>query len=131
MELLPFSVTQSSVIAEPKTYKGNEVYYDGTEKLNAMVVECTKLDNLPSQCYANKFCGYCGTKCVPGTPKGPIAPCKGIFNFNAPNSPLNVFNSGDINLYAELPRAGLNKQPALIKTYTPDMKRVYVDNAYM
>lgn len=107
-------------IEDANVHYSNEIYYNGKDHLNALVVECKQMTMFPSRCMKNKFCGWCqeSQSCIPGTPKGPMIKCKGIFDFTNPNTPFNPFTAGDVNLYIE--KGG---KPSIVKTATPDMKK--------
>ena len=61
-------------------------YYDGSMKLNKIVVNC-KINANPTDCVTKSYCGWCGSTngCIFGNSIGPHEPCdKASYIFAAP-----------------------------------------------
>jgi len=83
-------ITPISEIKSPKlTAEENpsiSVFYDGTNKLNTMQIDC-KLYTNPKDCVHQSGCGWCGelTRCIKGTQIGPLEPClRSTYIFTSP-----------------------------------------------
>jgi len=73
-------ITPISEIKSPKQSAEENpsisVFYDGTNKLNTIKIEC-KIYTNPKDCVHQSGCGWCGqlTRCIKGTQIGPLEPC--------------------------------------------------------
>ena len=89
-----------------------------------MNVNCDVLSSNPPACVNNSHCGWCGDRssCIPGTSRGPLAPCLRntyIFNNNSPT--WNPLKAGTINI---------NHGGAIQLTGHPDLNLVHVNKPY-
>lgn len=121
-------------IASPDAIIGNKFYYNGSDNLSAIHVECTAFNTNPTSCVGNSACGWCGASntCVSGTPagpsnNGPIGAClRNTFLFTAPSDNWNPLQASTINLIVQD-----KKENTLIqKTNTPDLTKMDVWNPY-
>ncbi len=93
------------------------VYYDGSEHLNALHINCDTLSTNYAQCIENPHCGWCGDKhkCIDGTSRGPLAPClRSTYLFNFPTKNWHPLRAGTINI---------DGQEKLKVTHNPDFTR--------
>lgn len=137
---LGYDYDDHKTVTEPHTITGNKFYYNGAEKLNSITIECEKYSE--SDCYSSSSCGWCKVPglCVKGTPSGPLIPSGCSMNnflFKKDDPNWNNFLSGKqlnaLNAKPGINLVSLDKKgnSMLIKTATPDMSKVYVDDTYM
>jgi hypothetical protein len=88
-------------IEPAETWIKDKVYYDGSDNLSAIHVDCNLFSTNPPACVHNAGCGWCGEsgKCVNGNSSGPLSPClKNTFLFSAPTPEWNPLKAGAINI---------------------------------
>lgn len=82
------------------------------------------MSSTPNDCIKNDKCGWCGdkTKCIPGTSRGPLAPClKSTFIYTTQTAEWNPLKAGTINIVTN----GATHMVA-----HPDLTKVFVNKPY-
>ena len=105
----------------------NKFYYNGSENINAVHVDCNINTTNPSGCVHNSKCGWCGDKnsCVPGNRNGPLSPClRNTFLYTAPSAEWNPMKAGTVNILA-IDSKGI---PQTHLTYEPNLKKADIYN---
>lgn len=91
------------MVSEPNTFTKDRNYYDGTNNLSAIHVDCNVYTTDPQSCVHNSKCGWCGDKnnCIEGNSSGPLAPCmRNTFLYMAPTPEWNPLKASTINILA-------------------------------
>ena len=73
--------------------------------MNTVNVNCDVFSNSQENCVNNANCGWCGDRrrCIPGTLKGPLAPCLKttyIYRQIANGATWNPLTAGNVNINA-------------------------------
>ena len=75
-------------------------------------------------CVNNSNCGWCGdrSRCIPGTARGPLAPClKNTFVYQANSKLWNPLNASTVNIHVK---------EGIQVVGRPDMSRAPVNSPY-
>ena len=69
-------LSDQKIISSTEEKPSVENYYDGSQNLNLIVLECERI-HLANDCYLRNDCGWCDgyKKCVPGSENGPVKEC--------------------------------------------------------
>ena len=106
------------------------MYYDGSNNLSAIHVDCNLWTTNAPSCVKQDGCGWCGEKnaCVSGTSSGPLSPClRNTFLYSAPTPEWTPFKAGAVNILA-VDRQG---KPQNVIVPEPSFKKVDVWSPYM
>ncbi len=103
------------------------MYYDGSNNLNAVHVDCGALTSNQIGCSKQFGCNWCLDRCVT-TPKGPINPCLSFPSLvsAAPSPTWDPASAGSINVVAK----NLRGESQIILTHSPNMADVNVYKPY-
>ncbi len=131
VEKIPINLNSpyTGIMAEANTYATDKFYYDGSNNLSAIHVECDVYGTNPQGCVHNSKCGWCGdkSKCIPGTSSGPLAPCmRNTFLYTAPSANWNPLKAGTINILA----IDEKQNPLIHITHEPNLSKTEVFSPY-
>lgn len=116
-------------IEEASTMIKDRAYYDGSNNLSAIHVDCNVYTTNPPACVKQSKCGWCGEKnsCVSGTNTGPLGNCmRNSFLYSMPSPEWNPLKAGTINILS----VDTNGQPMTHLTPEPNLRGVDVYNPY-
>ena len=115
----------------PNVINSGNVFYDGSNNLNVIKVDCNIMSLSPQECVNNPDCGiiyinkgWCGDNkvCIPGNFRGPLSPCtRSSYLYTKPTNTWNPLRAGTINI---------NTAGNMILTQQPDLNRIHVSSPY-
>ncbi len=133
MERIPTNLNEKygGEIITPDTFSANKVYYNGSDNLSAIHVDCSSLTTNPRECVHLTGCGWCNEKktCIPGSIEGPQIShscLKNTFLFTAPSANWNPLRAGDINILT----VDKQNRSQVHLTENPDMNNVNIYAPY-
>jgi hypothetical protein len=131
MEKIPINLNKpyTGVMGEANGFVTDKFYYNGALNLSAVHIQCNVYNTNPHGCTQNSGCGWCGehNSCIPGSEKGPLAPClRSTFLYTSPSTEWNPMKGGHINVLA-VDKKG---QSLTSQTWEPEMNKIDINNPY-